>query len=391
MSLKESCGVLILIGTLCCLGAGASQPRRTQYPRNALPGLTPSQVQAFLEGQDAFHDEETAADGLGPIFNGRSCGECHPDGGGSSRISNIVGSGRHQFAAGGPVIQISALPGFAPETVPDAMTVGKRRAMTTRGLGLVGAISDDALLNEQVQQQVHSPETAGKANMVTDAVTGLTRVGRIGQKSQHPNSTSFAAEAYLREMGITTPFFPHEEAPYNNPNQLAGNPRPDVNDDGDDVFAFGMFMDLVKPPAKGTVARQDRKNVNAGSHLFEAIGCANCHKPTWVTASSSIDALDDQAFSPYSDFLLHDMGDSGDQVPQGTDSLGQPIPGSWMRTTPLWGLHLNPALWHDGSIKQGDYTAAINNHSGQGSASRAMFHALSPKQKQQLLLFLRSL
>ncbi len=362
-------------------------------PRGALSGLSSSQIAAFREGQTAFNDVEGPGDGLGPIFNGRSCNECHPNGGGSARISNIVGVGTSaQWNAGGPVLQVNAILGFQPEPLPRNLPVGRRRTMTTQGLGLIGAIPDADILAEQTSQSNLFPLLAGKANLVIDAVTGGQRVGRIGQKSQHPTSTSFAAEAYLREMGITSPFFPNEESRFNNPANLARNPRPNLNDDGADVFLFGNYMDLLAPPTSNPPTRSSTQTqVNTGATVFSNIGCAVCHKPSWTTGSHSVAALSGKTIKPYSDFLLHDMGSSGDRIQQGTDSNGQPIPGSWMRTTPLWGVRLNSTLWHDGSVRQGDYTNAINRHAGQGAASKSAFQSLSSSNKQALLAFLGSL
>jgi CxxC motif-containing protein (DUF1111 family) len=366
---------------------------RRETPDGALPGLTSEQISAFLVGREAFHDIEQAVDGLGPIFNGRSCGECHDRGGGSARISNIVGTaGPLQLAAGGPVIQVNAIPRFKPEPVPKNIPVGRRRAMTTQGMGPIGAVPDLAILAEQTQQQKMLPQIAGVANIVTDAVTRQQRVGRIGQKSQHPNSTSFAAEAYLREMGITTPFFPQEEAAFNIAGNLTGNPVPTINDDGADVLKFGTFMDLLAPPQRKRITEPtERQRVQHGLQVFQSIGCAQCHVRAWDTGDHNVAALHRQRFEVWSDFLLHDMGASGDQIAQGTATTGRAIPGSWMRTTPLWGCRQNPALWHDGSISPQDYTAAIRKHDGQGRAAALQFLSLQKSDQDALLTFLDSL
>ncbi len=378
----------VVAGSLICL-TGA-RPRPLPNPPGALPGLSQAQIQAFLDGQTAFNEVETAEDGLGPIFNGTSCGGCHPNGGGTPVISNVIGNGQDQWSLGGPVIQLFGLSGFEPEDVPTAVAVGRRRAMTTQGAGLIGAIADEDILGEQNKQRTLTPWTAGVANIVTDAVTGDTRVGRLGQKCQHPNSTSFAAEAYLREMGITTPFFPIEEATYNNPAYLINNPVPEINDDGEDVLKFGTYMDLLAPPKSPSVPRQKAASVVRGAQVFVAIGCAGCHRPTWTTANvDGNPVLSRKSFSPYSDFLLHDLGENGDQVQQGTNMVGQPIPGSWMRTTPLWGLSTNTKFWHDASINT--IEGAIGRHSGQGALSRNLYNGSPPGAKQDLLNFLNSL
>jgi CxxC motif-containing protein (DUF1111 family) len=360
----------------------------------ALKGLSPAQLNRFTIGKLKFGLEATAATGLGPLFNGRSCNECHPNGSGSAILGHVIGlSGPDQFNAGGPVIQIKALKGFQAEAIPDNIPVATRRSMTNQGLGLVGAIPDNALLAEQASQQNLFPAFAGKANIVTDAVTGDVRVGRVGQKSQHPNATSFTAEASLREMGLTSFAFRDEEAPYNNPSLLPFDPRPGIDDiGGNGLLDIGFFIDCLAPPENNPPSSSSAQTqVNNGAAIFANIGCAVCHKPAWTTGSHNIGALSGKTIYPYSDFLLHDMGASGDGVQQGTDSNGQPIPGSWMRTTPLWGLRLNSTLWHDGSLNQGDYTGAINKHDGQGAASKAAFNGLSSSQKQALLAFLGSL
>ena len=99
--------------------------------------------------------------------------------------------------------------------------------------------------------------------------------------------------------------------------------------------------------------------------------------------------MNNQVIWPYSDFLLHDMGPSGDQIPQGTNSNSQPIPGSWMRTTPLWGVSTNTNLWHDGTANS--VSAAISKHAGQAAGSLTLYNQLSSSSKQDLLSFLNSL
>jgi len=358
----------------------------------ALPGLTSAQKTLFTQGQGVFTKTWAANTGLGPIFNDVGCTRCHPNGNGSFARGQIIGEGSLQYADGGPSIQIKSLRGFVAETIPTNVPVAFRRSMTTRGLGLIGNIPDDAILTLQAAQFSSYPTVAGQANIVKDAVTGETCVGRVGQKSQHPNSTSFAAEAFLGELGITTPFFPNELAAFNNPANLNGNPFPGVNDSGNSVIQAGNFMDLSAPPKSTNQPRTtaQKSSVTRGSNLFVSIGCAICHNPSWTTGSSSgVAALNNQVIWPYSDFLLHDMGPSGDQIPQGTNSNGQPIPGSWMRTTPLWGVSTNTNLWHDGTATS--VSAAISKHAGQAAGSLTLYNQLSSSSKQDLLSFLNSL
>jgi CxxC motif-containing protein (DUF1111 family) len=145
------------------------------------------------------------------------------------------------------------------------------------------------------------------------------------------------------------------ESPSNRvpPPAIAARGLPGLNDDGGDVISFGRFMDFLAPP-ESTLPRAKKQAdlVAAGEIVFAAIGCTERHTPTWVTGHHPSAALPQQTFHPDSDFLLHDMGSSGDQVQQGTDSNLQPIPPTWMRTTPLWGCRNNKVLWHDGRLRQ---------------------------------------
>lgn len=145
------------------------------------------------------------------------------------------------------------------------------------------------------------------------------------------------------------------ESPSNRvpPPAIAARGLPGLNDDGGDVISFGRFMDFLAPPERTLPRIKKQANlVAAGEIVFAATGCAKCHTPTWATGHHPSAALHQQTFHPYSDFLLHDMGSSGDQVQQGTDSNLQPIPPTWMRTTPLLGCRNNKVLWHDGRLKQ---------------------------------------
>ena len=363
-----------------------------QIPVGALPGLTVEEATLFRVGEAEFINLRTTATGLGPIYNHRSCDRCHIQGGPTRQISIIIGATPQAMLLGGPQIQQRSLPGIMAEQTPNNIPVGNRRAMRTDGLGLVGAIPDQMLLAEQVRQQTTVPGIAGKANIVIDAVTGQQRVGRVGQKCQHPNSTSFAAEAFLREMGITNPFFPNEEAPYNDPAKLHYNPAPWINAKAEAVLHVGYYMDYSAPPDRTLpVLKKNKQLVDSGEIVFLSIGCAECHTPNWATGDHPVAALNHKVFHPYSDFLLHDMGSSGDQIQQGSDTNNQPIPGTCMRTTPLWGLRDNPFLWHDGRVRSGDYAGAILAHDGQGLAAKNMFQSLSASQKQALLAFLDSL
>lgn len=363
---------------------------------DALPNLTSAERALFESGRDAFAEEESVADGLGPVFNGSSCGSCHSQGGlggGSEALVTRFGRTRNgQFDAmnefGGSLIQsqgigtagTSASCDYQAETVPPEATIVARRITTPLfGLGLVDAVNDGAFEDIARGQRQLSPETAGKVNRVANLVTGRTSVGKFGWKGQNPSLAQFSADAYLNEMGITSQLFPEENCPQGDCAKLDCDPIPGIEDQDGDTELFTHFMTLLAPPARGPITR----DVRSGEVVFQAAGCASCHLPTLKTGPSPVKALDRVEFHPYSDFLLHDMGSLGDGIEQGEAK------GRDMRTAPLWGLRARTRFLHDGRAESVE--DAIRGHDGQGRRSRDRFEALSRDQKSALLAFLSSL
>src|SRR5262249_47641683 len=140
---------------------------------------------------------------------------------------------------------------FAGEQVPaEATIVARRRTTPLFGLGLVDAVPDEMLLALADDESRRHPATAGRPNMVTDVTTGRDAVGRFGRKSQVPNLLQFSADAYVNEMGITTPLSPDENCPQGDCAQLACDPVPGVDDDLEDVQRFHDFMSFLAPPPR---------------------------------------------------------------------------------------------------------------------------------------------
>ena len=379
-------------------GGGGGQPGGGGPPARGgfgvpLRGLTPGELQRFTDGRDAFAAVEGADDGLGPVFNGTSCGGCHnvgAIGGGSELVETRFGTTTNgafdpMTAHGGSLIQTTGIGvagacSFVGEVVPaDATIVAGRRTTPLFGLGLVDAVPESTLLAVAARQARHQPGIAGRPNMVTNAVTGLPAVGRFGWKSQAPNLLHFSGDAYLNEMGITTPMFPDENCPQGDCALLACDPVPGVDDGLEDVEAFRDFMTLLAPPSPPRVSYATAQ----GSWLFDEVGCASCHLRTLTTGASDAAALRYRTFQPFSDFLLHDMGSLGDGIEQGIAT------GREMRTAPLWGARLLTTFLHDGrahSIEE-----AILAHDGQGSRARDRFAALPASKKASLLMFVGKL
>lgn len=359
-----------------------------------LARLQTQELDQFSAGKQQFELIVTVARGLGPVFNGRSCAGCHsnPVTGGDSgtlqfRFATMTNG---QFdpltQLGGSIVQTQGIGhvdscNFVGEIIPaQATIVASRRTSPLFGLGLVDNVPDEVLQRIASRQQRKTPATAGRPNMVTDVATGLTGVGKFGWKAQVPSLLHFSAEAYLNEMGVTSPFFPSDQCPQGDCASVAAcDLAPDPEDTGANVQAFADYMKFLAAPPRGTQTAE----VHAGARVFRRIGCADCHLPTLRTGANPIRALRRVTFHPFSDFLLHDMGSLGDGIEQGEAT------GNEMRTAPLWGLRMRATFLHDGSANTVE--GAILAHDGQGAEARNRFNALSAKDLQNLLAFLNSL
>jgi CxxC motif-containing protein (DUF1111 family) len=397
------------LGTVLVCGCG-SQPQSGIQPQeeeaagllsaarpvlgDPLPGLGASELALFQAGKESFEEEETVEAGVGPVFNEASCVACHagPAGGSNGRLEtrfgrrNADGSFDPLAAQGGSLLQdhgIGDVPGhsFAAETVPaEANVVARRRTTPLFGLGLVDATPDSTIRALAARQARFTPDVAGKVAMVDDLLAGMKRVGKFGWKNVNPTLLQFSGDAYLNEMGVTSPMFPQENCPQGDCGSLAFNPDPNLNDaDGADVQAFADFMTFLAPPARGPVTLRSL----IGERVFTSIGCAVCHVPTLVTGPNAVKALDRVTYHPFSDFLLHDMGSLGDGIVQGAAN------GRQMRTAPLWGLRHATTLLHDG--RANTPLQAIVAHDGQGRKARNRFLALDHRSREALLAFLGTL
>src|SRR5262249_12372096 len=148
---------------------------------------------------------------------------------------------------------------FVGEVVPRRATiVAGRRTTPLFGLGLVGAVPDATFQQIAALEQQSTPATAGRVNVVTDLVTGQSIAGRFGWKCQQGSLLAFSGDAYVNEMGITTPLEPNENCPQGNCQLLAANPATsNPNDlDNDDVLAFTDFMTFLAPPPQSPLSSQ---------------------------------------------------------------------------------------------------------------------------------------
>ena len=389
--------------------------------------------------QAKFDEVEQVPDGLGPLYNAQSCRECHqnPTSGGSSQISELrVGHrgshGRFEnpeipIAHGTEIIKGRSLvndraicPNAAfpvteiQQRVPDSEQIRTFRvSVNLLGDGFVEAVPDRTfvdLANEQCNKGHH--KICGQVLYVPIVeAPGQTAVGRFGWKDQQASLLSFAADAYLNEMGITNRLQPDEVTNLCN---TVAEPNDQPGSDGlSDIDHFARFIRASKAPARDAqlAATPEAKE---GAALFTKVGCDLCHVETLTTAPAGTPldggtltlsaAMADKQFHPYGDFLLHDVG-TGDGIVQSmTEHYGKRMysitwknlsPSSFegtanrIRTAPLWGVRLHSRLMHDGvSVTLLD---AIRRHKGEAEQVTEKFEKLKASEKEALLEFLRSL
>jgi len=336
---------------------------------------------------------ETVEGGLGPIFNDVSCVACHFQGGAGGASRTVVtrfarllnGAFDPMTEFGGPLLQRRAIAPKYLETVPKEATIIARRITTPLfGAGLIEAIPDATLIANAAATKPDGIK--GKAALVKDPVTGNMQVGRFGWKAQLASLDGFAADAYLNEMGVTSRYFPEENAPNGNKALLVLADKvldpEDALDTGavkSDLNLAADYMRLLAPvgptpPTPATIA---------GQAVFTQVGCATCHTPSLTTGPSPVAALSQKKVDLYSDLLLHDMGKLGDGMVQGAAAERE------MRTAPLWGLRLRDAFLHDGRASTTDM--AIRAHDGEAKIVRDRYAALPAAKRQALLSFLNSL
>ena len=354
----------------------------------------------FVAARATFEEREEIGDGLGPVYNAQSCAECHqnPVTGGISQIIELR-AGHYDGEKfiehpGGSLIHSRAINAAIQERVFDGNEVRAFRAsVNTLGDGFVEAIDDLTLIAIADSQPGQSRDKiAGQVIRVPVLeADGARRVGRFGWKNQHASLLSFSADAYVNELGITSPMMPAENK--SNGRAIAAFDSVADPENLEDVDTFAQFIRATKAPPRDEelAATQDAR---AGSNLFAEIGCAICHVPSIVTAPAGTvinggaftvpPALGSKIIHPFSDFLLHDVG-TGDGIVQ---SGGQSTMNK-LRTAPLWGVRTRDRLMHDGgAITFGE---AILRHGGEASLVIKEYRRLSDAEKDQIITFLRSL
>jgi CxxC motif-containing protein (DUF1111 family) len=411
-----------------------------------IPSLSPEHRPTFFVGNSFFNQNWVIApasvdtrDGLGPLFNARSCSGCHFKDGRSGppeagkpfstallRVS-IPGRGPHGEPLPDPVygdqIQGNAVPGVPREADVVAeyeiitgrfddgepyelrrphyrvehlgfgataanLLMSPRVAPAMIGVGLLEAVPERDVRARVDPNDSDKDGVSGRANVVWDVAAGRTALGRFGWKAEQPSVRQQSAGAFLGDMGITTTLFSKQ-------NHTDREPPCDAQPNGGSPEATDQVLDSVTRYARtlGVPARRNSSDpiVRRGEELFAAAHCTACHTPSLKTgAVPDLPELGDQPIHPYTDLLIHDMG-------QGLAD-GRPTfeaDGAEWRTPPLWGIGLvrtvngHTFLLHDGRAR--NIAEAVLWHDGEARAARAAFAAMHRSDRGALIAFLSSL
>lgn len=420
--------------------------------------------QQFLVGNGLFRKDwvsapssTQASDGLGPLFNARSCQACHvKDGRGTApgfdpleqseavallmRLSvppttdeekralragelaalpePVYGHQLQNFAVAGLPSEGRLVVDYAPLQVALAggetatlmqpsyriqdLNYGPMRADTQFsprlappmiGLGLLEAIHEDDILANARQDK--GDGVSGKPNWVTDLRSGKKVLGRFNWKAGQPSVEQQSAAAFSNDMGLSSPLFPSHYGDCT-PAQKACFDMPDgAQPHLGEHEVPARLMDFVTVYSTNLAVPQrrdvDDARVLEGKKLFYQANCVACHVPKYVTRRDAKQPEHQfQLIWPYTDLLLHDMGEGlADGVGEGQAN------GREWRTPPLWGIGLtkvvnpNATYLHDGRARS--LLEAVLWHGGEAQAARDRVVNMSPAERADLIRFLESL
>jgi len=380
-----------------------------------------------------------AADGLGPLFNARSCVACHPGGARpqalldekgivpslllrlgmadgrddpvygrqlqTESVAGVPAEGRLHlgFAAQAitladgvvvelhkPVPRVEAL-GYGP--LASETLLGLRIGPAIHGIGPLDVIPADAILAGADQDDRNGDGISGRPAWLDPEET---RLGRFGWKAVQPDMVTQNAHAFMADLGLSSALFPRAAGECTTQQQACLAAPSGASPQYENLEVSPLLMDVLDRfvaeavlPTRGPREKAGDAILKRGDRLFAEAGCDNCHRRSyevvWPPSSENI-----RKISPYTDLLLHDMG----------EGLAEPLPegaatGSEWRTAPLWGLRwaLNGqgdgALMHDGRAR--NLLEAILWHGGEAAAARDHVAGLSTEDRAALIAFLSSL
>jgi CxxC motif-containing protein (DUF1111 family) len=413
----------------------------------AAQNISLDNMRMFSTGNAFFNQQWTVApssntsrDGLGPLFNARSCSTCHfKDGRGrppidgetefKSMLLRIGVAGTEPGAAPAPdpiygdQLQPYGIDSVGGEGEPRVLStriagqyadgeayellapsysievpshgafatdllISPRVAPAMIGMGLLEAIPESRLLELTDADDSDGDGISGRVNHVYDVATGLTATGRFGWKAEQPSVRQQAAGAFAGDLGITSSLFPEQDCTSGEPEcQLAaGGGDPEITDEL--LERVVRYSQLLAVPSRLHAADPD---VLRGKAVFSELGCQGCHTPGHRTSEdAALAEVRAQQIWPYTDLLLHDLGDELSDRRPSFEAEGN----EW-RTPPLWGIghyvdvNGHELLLHDGRAR--GVAEAILWHGGEAAAAQQAFVALPRADRLDLIAFVESL
>ena len=272
------------------------------------------------------------------------------------------------------------------------LQISPRVAPFMIGLGLLEAIPQSTILGLADPDDVNGDGISGKPNYVWDIANQQTKMGRFGWKANQPNLRQQVAGAFLGDLGLTSSLFPQENC---TDTQFACQQAHNGVNEGENAEITDRVLDFVTAYSS-SLAVPARRNwtdgeVLRGKQLFQQANCTACHIPSFTTeAIEGFPEFEGQLIRPYTDLLLHDMGEGLADHREDFEANGQ----EW-RTPPLWGIGLietvngHTNLLHDGRAR--NFAEAILWHGGEAQKSRNVFIQMTKTDRQALIAFLESL
>ena len=391
---RARCWIVLLVASVVTACADADPEPRPALGES-LAGLSTGERGRFLIGRALFERLATADEGLGPLYNGERCVDCHDQpvtGGSGVQRVRVLKATRFEDghcdllqAVGGDNIQRQATDllkahGMGPEEVPgEATATALMTGPPLLGLGLLEAVPE-AVLEEWADPDDRDGDgISGRLARLPDG-----RAARFGRKGDAATVEGFVDTALRFELGFTTHLHPREEPRNGTPVPPEADPMADPEIDAPTLGQITDFVRFLAPPApEQELSGAARDTVEHGEALFGQIGCISCHRPELRTGESRTAAISQRTLRPYSDMLLHDLGEELADV-CGADAA----PGE-LRTAPLWGLRHRTRLLHDGRAT--DIGGAVAAHGGEAAGARDAFHALPEGARLAVIRFLGSL
>lgn len=272
--------------------------------------------------------------------------------------------------------------------------ISPRVAPPMIGLGLLEMIPEEALLKHADPEDGNGDGIAGKPNRVRSPAEGRAMIGRFGWKAGMPTVADQVADAFATDLGLSTHLVPASHGDCT-PVQKACLALPTGDDPREKVEVPRKMFDLVVFYARNLAVPAQRNpadpSILRGQALFTSAGCSSCHVPSFVTGSDPARPEQSaQRIFPYTDLLLHDMGEGlADDRPEGEAN------GRQWRTPPLWGIGLTRMVsGHDMMLHDGRARGALEAilwHGGEAEAARARVQRMSRAERADLLAFIQSL